>query len=71
MAVQKSVYKDTYAIILAARSFRALMAIITIFDLDCWQGDTVNAFTNSLIDEVIYIKYLDRFRVKGKCLLLH
>ena len=55
---------------LAAKLFRALMAIVAIFDLDCWQGDAVNAFANSLIDEVVYIKYLNGFVIKSKCLLL-
>ena len=47
------------------------MAIITIFDLDCWKGDAVNAFVNRIINKVVYIKYLDGFKVKGKYLLLH
>ena len=47
------------------------MAIIIIFNLDYWQGDTVNAFINSIINKVVYIKYLDRFGVKNKYLLLH
>jgi hypothetical protein len=38
--------------------------------LDVWHGDAVNAFTNSLIDEVVYIKCPDGFTIKGKCLLL-
>ena len=68
--LQESVHEDTYAATLAARSFRALMAIVAIFDLDCWQGDVVNAFANSVIDEVVYIKCPDGFVIKGKCLLL-
>jgi hypothetical protein len=47
------------------------MAIIIIFDLNCWQGNAINAFTNSPIDKVVYIKYLNGFTIKGKCLLLH
>jgi len=46
------------------------MAIIVIFNLDCWQGDAVNIFINSEIDEVMYINCLDGFLIKGKCLLL-
>jgi len=46
------------------------MAIVAVFDLDCWQGDAVNAFANSEIDKVMYIKCLDGFLIKGKCLLL-
>ena len=56
---------------LVARLFRVLMAIIVIFNLDYWQGDAVNTFINSIINEVVYIKYLNGFRVKGKCLLLY
>ena len=59
-----------YAATLAAKVFRALAAIIAAFDLDVWQGDAVNAFANSLIDEIVYIKCPDGFTIKGKCLLL-
>ena len=47
------------------------MAIIIIFNLDCWQGDAVNAFTNSTINKVVYIKCLNGFGVKSKYLLLY
>src|SRR6266700_7678433 len=46
------------------------MAIVAIFNLDCWQGDAINVFINSKIDEVIYIKCLNGFGVKGKYILL-
>ena len=46
------------------------MAIVTIFNLDCWQGNAVNVFINSEINKVMYIKCPDRFLIKGKCLLL-
>jgi hypothetical protein len=68
--LQESIYEDTYAATLAAKVFRALAAVIAAFDLDVWQGDAVNAFANSLIDKVIYIKCPDGFTIKGKCLLL-
>ena len=68
--LQELVYKDTYTVILIVRLFRALIAIITIFNLDCQQGNIVNAFANSIIDEVVYIKYLDGFVIRGKYLLL-
>ena len=55
---------------LVVRLFKALMAIITIFNLDYWQSNTVNTFTNSLINKIIYIKCPDRFVIKNKCLLL-
>ena len=68
--LQELVYGDIYTVTLAVRLFRVLMAIIVIFNLDCWQGNIINIFTNSKINEVIYIKCLDRFRVKGKYILL-
>ena len=60
-----------YIATLAARVFRALAAIIVVFNLDVWQGDAVNAFTNSLINDVVYIRCLDGFTIKGKYLLLY
>ena len=68
--LQELIYKDTYAVTLAAKVFRALAAIIAAFDLEVQQSNTVNVFTNSLINEVVYIKCLDGFTIKGKCLLL-
>ena len=48
--------QDTFAAILAARIFRALMAIVAAFDLETRQYDAVNAFANSSIDEATYCK---------------
>ena len=60
-----------YTATLAVRSFRALIAIVAIFNLDCQQGNAVNVFANSLIDKVVYIKCLDGFVIKSKYLLLY
>ena len=68
--LQELVYKDIYTATLAARLFRALIAIIVIFNLDYQQGNAINIFANSKINKVVYIKYPDRFLIKGKCLLL-
>ena len=68
--LQESIYKDTYAATLAAKVFRALIAVIIVFDLDIQQGNAVNAFINSLINKIIYIKCPDGFTIKGKYLLL-
>lgn len=46
--------EETYAATLAARTFRALMAIAAAFDLEIRQYDAVNAFTNSELTESIY-----------------
>ena|SRR5436309_1963119 len=61
---------ETYAATLAARTFWALMAVTAAFDLEAHQLDAVNAFTNSIIDEVIYIDFPEGFEQSGFCLLL-
>ena len=48
--------QDTYAATLAARIFRALMALVNAFDLETRQYDAINAFVNSEIDEPIYLR---------------
>ncbi|KJZ69437.1 hypothetical protein HIM_11166 [Hirsutella minnesotensis 3608] len=62
--------KDTYAATLAGRSFRILMAITAKFDLETRQLDAVNAFTNSLLDEDVYVQFPDGYRRKGWVLKL-
>jgi hypothetical protein len=62
--------QDTYAATLAARTFRALMAIAAAFDLEIRHYDAVYAFTNSKLDEKIYCDYPEGFERLGKCLLL-
>ena len=62
---------DTYAATLAARSFRALMAITAKFDLETIQLDAINAFANSKLLVLVYIEYPHGFRVYGYCLQLN
>lgn len=62
--------EDTYAATLTARSFRALMAISAIFDLDAFQYDAINAFVNSTLDEEVYIELPDGFKDKENSLRL-
>jgi hypothetical protein len=62
--------EDTYAATLTARSFRALMAISAIFDLDAFQYDAVNAFVNSELDEEVYVDLPDGFKDKEHSLRL-
>ena len=68
--LQVSQFKDTYIATLAARVFKALIAIAAYFNLDIYQFDAINAFCNAPIDELIYIRYPDRFQVLGSCLKL-
>ena len=65
-----SKYQDNYAATLATRIFRALMAIAAYFNLEMRQFDAVNAFTNSNIDEDVYIQFPDGYGCLGKCLKL-
>ena len=61
---------DTYAATLASKSFRALMAIGAIFNLDMRQWDAINAFVNSVLDEEVYVRMPDGFEEAGCCWLL-
>jgi hypothetical protein len=54
-------HRDIYAVTLTARTFRALMTIVTAFDLDIWQYDAMSVFINSSIDEKIYSECFDDF----------
>ena len=52
----QKIQQNTYAATLAARIFRALMALVNAFDLETCQYDAINAFVNSEIDEFIYLR---------------
>jgi len=67
---QDSLYKDNCAATLAGKLFRAIMAIAAAFDLEIWQADAVSAFTNSEVDETVYVEYPQGFLRPGHCLLL-
>ena len=55
---------------LAAKMFQALMAIMVVFNLEAHQFDTVSAFTNSKLDEMMYCEYSGSFHQPGKYLFL-
>jgi hypothetical protein len=61
-ACRSLTHQDTYAAILAARTFRILMAITAAFDLEVRQYDAVNALKNSFLDEVVYCKCPEGFK---------
>jgi hypothetical protein len=46
--------EDTYAATLAIRIFQALMAIAAYFNIEVWQYDAVNAFTNAQLATPVY-----------------
>ena len=62
--------QDTYAATLAARTFRALLAIAAVFDLEVLHYDAVNAFVNFELNEKIYCRLPDGFEREGLCWLL-
>ncbi len=57
----QSTDQNTYAITLIVKTFRALMIISTVFDLEIWQYDAINAFINSEIDEELYSECSNEF----------
>jgi Reverse transcriptase (RNA-dependent DNA polymerase) len=67
---RNSKFQDNYAATLAARIFQALMAIAAYFDLEMRHFDAVNAFTNSGIDEDIYIRFPKGYERLRMCLKL-
>jgi len=68
--LQAPTQHDTYAATLAARTFRSIMAVAAAFDLEMFQFDAVNAFTNSAMDETVYCACPEGFQEPGKCWLL-
>jgi hypothetical protein len=68
--LQEPTHQDTYVVTLPADTFRILMTITAEFDLEVRQYDAVNAFANSVLDEVVYCKYPEGFEQAGMCLLL-
>ena len=63
-------FADTYAATLAARTFRALMALSAAFNLEIRQYDAINAFVNSKLDEEIFCECPDGFERPGKIIQL-
>ena len=53
--------EETYAATLAARIFRALMAIAAVFDLEIRQYNAVNVFINAKLSKLVYCYCLEGF----------
>jgi hypothetical protein len=62
--------EETFAATLAARVFRALMAIAAYFDLELQQLDAISTFTNSILRRKLYVRLPDGFHQQHKYLLL-
>jgi len=61
---------EALAATLAARIFRALIAIATAFDLEIQQYNAVNAFINARLDKLVYYYCLEGFNQNGHILKL-
>jgi hypothetical protein len=61
---------DTYAATLAARIFRAMIAIAAAFDLEIVGFDAINAFLNAKLKNRVYCRCPEGFPHLGECLLL-
>jgi hypothetical protein len=59
--------RDTYAATLAAKTFRVLIVITAVFDLEIKQYDAVSAFINNKIDEEIFTECFEDFFKLGYC----
>ncbi len=68
--LQDPMHLNTYATTLVACIFRTLMAIMAAFGLEARQYDAVSAFTNSILDEVIYCTCPEGYEIVDHCLLL-
>src|SRR5438876_2823809 len=60
--LQEASREDNYAATLAARTFRALIAITAAYDLEAQQYDAISAFMNSTLHDVVYIECPDGFK---------
>ena len=60
--------KDTYIATLAAQTFRVVIAIVAVFDLETRQYNIVNAFANALLKTPIACECLEGYD-KTNCIL--
>ncbi|KAH6242081.1 hypothetical protein HBI42_243440 [Parastagonospora nodorum] len=70
---EKDSLDSTYAATLAARSFRAAMAIAAHFDLEVMQNDVTGAFLNATItkENPVLCELPDGFKEPGMCVRLN
>jgi len=64
----QQLYGDTYAATLAARTFRALIAIANQFGLELLQYDVPNAFLNATLNQKLYAETPAGFEKDGELL---
>lgn len=68
--LQPEIDEENYASTLEFQVFRLLIALITLFDLETIQVDTVNVFCNSPLDDEVYVYNPAGFSSNGKVLRL-
>ena len=54
--------QETYTTTLVYRTFRVLIVLAAVFDLEIVQLDAVNTFLNSNIDEEVYVEYPEGYK---------
>ena len=64
----QTTFEDIYAATLAAQTFRAIIAIMTHFDLESRQYDCHLAYLNAELPNPIYAKCPDGYKEKGRIL---
>ncbi|KAJ5343424.1 uncharacterized protein N7506_003248 [Penicillium brevicompactum] len=52
---------------LAAKTARAIFAMVAAFGLDTYQSDAISAFLNSSLDDEVYTQMPEGYRASGKC----
>lgn len=63
--------QETYAATLAARTFRALMALAAAFNLEMRQYDATNAFINAQLTDEVYCQHPEGYTDHQHVLQLH
>lgn len=58
--------RDTFAATLAVSTFRALVALLATFYMDMISLDAVNAFLNSILDEIVVCDLPPGSEIEGK-----
>ena len=63
-------FNETYASVVKSMSYKAILSIVALEDLDCEQMDIITAFLNSILKERIYIWPPEGFEEDGWVWLL-
>jgi hypothetical protein len=64
----QSTEEETYAATLAAQIFRAIIAITAVFNYEIKQYDTVNAFANATLRQLLVCQCAEGYKKKNQLL---